>query len=77
MNALLLAWHHGYDNGAWFPIFPLLFFGLWVVVFVTVGRRWRFGHHQSGESVLAERYARGEIEEAEYRQRQSVLRQKS
>ncbi|MDQ3353725.1 MAG: SHOCT domain-containing protein [Actinomycetota bacterium] len=75
MISLLLASHDWPGHaGAWFPLFPLLFFGLWVAVFVIVGRRWRHPHHHSGESVLAERYARGEIDEAEFRQRQAVLK---
>lgn len=76
MNAFLLASHHwDHDGGWWFPIFPLLFLALWVTLFVTIGRRWRhnFG---SGERVLAERYARGEIDESEYRERRAVLRRK-
>jgi putative membrane protein len=74
MIDFLLASHqwHGHD-GAWFPLFPLLFLGLWVVLLVTVGRRWRHSRG-GGESVLAERYARGEIDEAEYRERRAVLR---
>ena len=74
MIGLVLAsnhWH-GHD-GAWFPLFPLLFIGLWVVLLVTVGRRWRHPRG-AGESVLAERFARGEIDEAEYRERRAVLR---
>jgi putative membrane protein len=78
MTALLLATHDGYHHGYWFPFFPLLFFGLWLAVFLTIGRRWRrgYGHGPSGESVLAERYARGEIDETEYRSRRAVLRGK-
>ena len=37
-------------------------------------RDWQF--RQTGESVLAERYARGEIDEAEFRNRRKVLREK-
>ena len=78
MTPLLLATHDGYHHGNWFPLFPLLFLGLWVVVFLTLGRRWRpgYGHGPSPESVLGERFARGEIDEAEYRNRRSVLRAK-
>lgn len=80
LNDVVVASHHwdGRD-GAWFPFFPivpLVFFSLWVVVFLTVGRWWRHPHRLSGESVLAERYARGEIDEVEYRQRREVLRKK-
>jgi putative membrane protein len=80
MTALLLATHDGYHHGSWLPLFPLLFLGLWITVFLTVGRRWRHGygngHGPSPESVLGERFARGEIDEADYRRRRSVLRAK-
>ena len=77
MTELLLAYHHGPGHDGWFPFFPLvplLFVGFWITVFFVVGRRWRSSGHRSGDAVLAERYARGEIDEAEYRQRRSVLR---
>ena len=77
MTALVFASDHWHDGGGfWFPLVPLLFLTLWIVLFVTIGRRWRGPHHQSGESVLAEHYARGEIEETEYRERRAVLRTK-
>jgi putative membrane protein len=65
-------WHH--HDGLWFPFFPLVFIGIWIVVILTWRRRWHHAPRQSGEAVLAERYARGEIDEAEYRQRRGVLR---
>ena len=75
MTALLLATH--LHHGHWFPLFPLLFLGLWIAAFVFISRRWRgHWHGPSGESVLAERYARGEITEAEYLERRAVLRGK-
>ncbi len=80
MSALLLAYHHGPGHDGWFPYFPLLplvFFGLWVAMFVVIARRRGPWNRGGGESVLAERYARGEIDEAEYRQRRAVLRGKS
>jgi putative membrane protein len=76
----VVATHHHWDDGGWFPWFPLVplfFIGLWVLLFAFVfRRRWRPAPAQSGESVLAERYARGEIDEAEYRRRREVLRRK-
>ena len=75
MTALLLASHYGH-HGFWFPIVPLLFLSLWITAFVVIGRRWRHAYRPSGESVLAERYARGEIDEAEYLERRAVLRGK-
>ncbi|MBA2311349.1 MAG: SHOCT domain-containing protein [Actinobacteria bacterium] len=80
-TALLLA-EHGHEWGAagWlWPIFPLLWVGLIVTAFFFFGRRMRRGMHHhpfhSGESVLAERYARGEVTEQEYRERLAVLKQ--
>jgi putative membrane protein len=75
-RALVLATHHDH----WFPFFliPLFFIGFWVFVILTLGRRWR--HHpgyRTGESVLADRFARGEIDEQEYRQRGATLRSKT
>ena len=76
----VLASHHWHRDGDWFPWFPLvplLFLGLWVFLFAFVlRRRWRMAPGQSAEGVLAERFARGEIDETEYRQRRTVLRKK-
>ncbi len=64
----------GGGPGPWFLLFPLLFWTTLVVVFVVFGRRrWR---GRSGESTLADVFARGEITEAEYRTRLAVLREK-
>ena len=80
MDATFLATpgHWGAGPG-WWPIFPILFWGLlFVGLFVFFRRRggWDPLHpDRSGETVLAERYARGEISEQEYRERLGVLRQ--
>lgn len=75
MNSFLLAKDHG---DRWFPFFPLVFIAIWIVLIVSFRRRWTRGwsYRQTGESVLAERYARGEIDEAEFRNRRKVLRDK-
>lgn len=73
MNAALIATHH-WAGGPWFPLIPLLFLAFWVTVLVIVGRHWRVSSRRSGEAVLAERYARGEITEEEFRERRQVLR---
>ena len=69
-----------YDGGfsPWFLLVPL-FWILVIGLFIFVARRtWRNNHRwaarQGGEGVLRERYARGEIDENEYRQRLEVLR---
>ncbi len=81
-SAILLA-SHSHEFGAaggWWPIFPLLWFALIVGGFFFFGSRMRRGAQQhpfrSGEAVLAERYARGEVTEEEYRERLAVLRQR-
>ena len=78
MTATIVAsdhWHHG-GWFPWFPLVPLFFFGAWILLFAFVfRRRWRMGGGPSGESVLAERYARGEITDDEYRKRLDVLRE--
>ena len=71
--------------GAW-PLLAPLWILLWIVVIATVIRvvsRRRGGlwcgpprvSGPAGAQTLAERFARGEIDEAEYRSRLDVLRQ--
>ena len=72
-----LATHHDWGPGAWWPVFPLLWLLFWAAVVTTVvlvARR--RGAGRSGEAVLAERYARGEVDEAEYTERLDVLRRR-
>jgi putative membrane protein len=75
MEPMLLA-----HAGHWFlwPLIPLFWFLLFVLFFAFVVRprraRW-LDSRRSGEAVLSERYARGEIDEAEYRRRREVLRE--
>jgi putative membrane protein len=70
---------YGWGAGHWFVVFPLLFIAA-IVVALAFGlrrRRWGSWHSESGEAILGERYARGEISEEEYRQRLGVFRQRS
>ena len=63
----------------WWIVFPILWFTAFVLAatfFWRRGRGWWACGVGSGESVLAERFARGEITDAEYRDRLSVLREK-
>jgi len=67
-------WHDG--GPGWWIVFPILF---WVIVLSMIGyviyrRTPRQVARVSGEQALAERYARGEIDEEEYERRRSVLR---
>lgn len=77
MNTMLIAdgpWHHEHAAG-WWVLFPIGFGLFWLLVLggggYLIWRRTRPGG--KAEAVLAERYARGEIDEEEYRERLSVL----
>jgi putative membrane protein len=77
MLPLILAANDHWDGpGHWWPIFPIVWF-LFIVFLVVMFVRYRGHSHRgsyAGESRLAERYAAGEIDEAEYRERMAVLR---
>jgi putative membrane protein len=49
---------------------------VFVILFLVFGRRWRRRSDPSrqAEATLGERYAKGDIDEAEYRARLEVLR---
>jgi putative membrane protein len=74
-------WHDDdWDGpGAWWPIFPLtwlLIVGAIVTTIVILRRRhWARHGIRSGEARLAERYANGEIDEQEYRDKLAVLKE--
>jgi putative membrane protein len=80
MNTMMLTahgpWHNG-DAPGWWPVFPIGFGLFWLLVlgggFYLLLRRTRHGG-ESAEGVLKGRYARGEIDEDEYRERLAVLR---
>jgi putative membrane protein len=77
MFPLFLAANDHWDGpGHWWPIFPILWFLFITFVVVMFVRYRRHSHRGSyaGESRLSERYASGEIDEAEYRERLAVLR---
>jgi putative membrane protein len=75
----VLAEGGNWGPGGWWPIFPILWF-LFFGFLIFALFRWRRGGppqwagRQSAEGVLAERYARGEISEDEYRERLTVLK---
>lgn len=77
----MMAWYwHGHDGGVgtWLWLaWMVLFWGGLLAAGVYFIRR-RPTHVDAGpdaEDVLAERYARGEIDAEEYRRRQAVLRE--
>ena len=72
-------WHDGSGPG-WWLAFPIAFGLFWIAVaigaFYLLRRRTSPPSPRAGaEAVLAERYARGEIDEDEYHSRLAVLRQ--
>jgi putative membrane protein len=64
----------------WWLFFPLFWVGVWVVLVAFFWRRrrgwWAGQGRMPAEAVLGERYARGEITDAEYRERLAVLRER-
>lgn len=69
------GWHrHGWGGPPW----PFFAFVLVVVIAIALFA-WsrRHTHHGGAQAVLAERYARGEIDAAEYRERLAELRRRS
>ena len=81
MSALvLLADDHWDGPGPWWPLIPLFWFVFIVAIFLVVGRfgrgRWQRSGSYAGESRLAERFAAGEIDQTEYRERLAILREK-
>ena len=62
--------------GWWFLLIPLFWILLFALIFGIFGRRWRRRNSPSrqAEVTLAERYAKGDIDETEYRARLEVLR---
>lgn len=80
LTTLLTNNDHWDGPGPWWPLIPLFWIAFFVIVFGVFGRfgrrRWHSGSY-AGESRLAERFAAGEIDESEYRNRLAVLREKT
>lgn len=78
LAAEALAHGEAWGPGPWWPIFPLfwvLFWGVLIFAVFRFRRRWdRPDASRSADGVLAERYARGEISEQDFRERQRVLK---
>lgn len=81
------GWHDGGDTPAFWPVFPITFGLFWLAVlgsaFYLIRRRMTTGAATAAaaadplakaQSILAERFARGEIDEDEYLMRVSTLR---
>jgi putative membrane protein len=85
VGAHMTGWGPGF--GWWFLLIPLFWILVFALIFGIFGRRWRrnaiengYGPHgrmnpaRQAETTLAERYAKGDIDEVEYRARLEVLR---
>jgi putative membrane protein len=74
-------WHYGFGWG--FPFFPLMWLGFWLLLMVFFFRGRRGWHHRmdwhtqgSAEELLRTRFAQGEIDEKEYKEKMAVLSSK-
>ena len=79
-TAATVADHWDGDRPDFWPIFPILWFlvivGGIVTAVVLSRRRHEAAGLRAGETVLAQRYAAGEIDEEEYTSRLAVLRRR-
>ena len=66
------GWHGA--GGPWFLLFPLLWGAVLVALFLVWRGRSDRRSTAGAEEILAERYARGEIDADELRQRREELR---
>ena len=71
-------WSQHGDSGAFalMSISTLLFWGLVIVAIAVVVRYLAVARRQTADEVLAERLARGEIDEPEYRSRKAETRRR-
>lgn len=72
----LLMMHPGWGGGPWFLVFPLLWIGIAVALFVAWRGRPTRRAAENAQEILAERFARGEISADEFRQRRDELRRR-
>lgn len=80
---MMTRWHDGWGTGGWIAMafVMIVFWTIVVVAIVAVMRsnQWRRpepgpGRADDAERILAERFARGEIDADEYKQRRDILR---
>lgn len=73
-----MAMHPAWHAGVWpfFLLIPLFWIAVIVALVVVVGRRRMHWHSPAhlAEQTLAERFAKGDIDEGEYRARLEVIR---
>ena len=72
-------WDGSWGPGSWFPLFPIGFMILCVVfMLLMMGLMrgmgpWRGGSRGSALNILNERFARGEIDRAEYEEKRRAI----
>ncbi len=72
--AVVLAAGNGWHHGHWWIVFPILWLLVAVIVVAFFWRRSRGAYRgDSPRRILAERFARGEIDGDEYRDRLAHL----
>ena len=80
---MMTRWHDGWGPGAWIAMafVMLVFWTIIVGAIIAIVRSDRLHHHEhapsrlhDAERILAERFARGEIDADEYKQRSDLLR---
>lgn len=73
-------WNYGWGMG-FFPFMPVIWIIIWVLIFVVIYRNYDKRHNhgreeqQSAEDILKERFAKGEINEKEFKEKMKVLRE--
>ena len=72
----MMWWGGDWGWGAWL-VMSLMMLAFWALViwaFLSVARGSGSNRPDSGEDILADRFARGEIDEDEYRRRRELIR---
>ena len=72
----MMWWDGDWGWGAWLAM-GLMMAAFWAVIiwaFVSFARSADTSRRESGEDILADRFARGEIDENEFRHRRELIR---
>ena len=71
-----MHWGDGWDSWWWMPLGMLLFWIVVVVAIVLIVRAFAAPRSaRTPDAVLDDRYARGEIDDEEYRRRRATMRE--